>query len=225
MKKFLFLPILLLPLLVLSGCANKYPDEQDYSLNQDNIDIEAGRVNPEEGQQEALDNEILDESTALTQTYTNLDFSYKISYPTNWQAPVFKGAGNSNFEIHNIPDAYLVGQMESMLRNNASIFSIIVLNSLNDISFADYNTIDDVIKDEKFILPNGSTYKLSLVSLMEIGGKNLRVFKVESDNSQKYEFIYNGKHYSVIFYSGSESQYLLDLNVFENILLSSFILL
>lgn len=224
MKKFVVLPILFL-ILALSGCTNIYLDEQDNTLNQTNIDVEKTQDNFEDGQQKTGGHENLSESAPVIQTYTNLDFSYAISYPLSWQTPVFSGLGKSNFEIQNIADAYSTSQMESILNSNGSIFSIVVLDSLNNINFADYSAIDDLISNPEYISPSSAADRLFLVSEIEIGGKNLRVFKVGDNKSQKLEFIYNGKHYTISFRSGGESQYLSDSEVFENVLLSSFTLL
>lgn len=243
MKKLIILPVLFLTLM-LSGCATKYSEEQVNSLIQQEKQSNSVEITKLQDQINELKQNTSTEPTQIststeqtntsndnqpnvsTKTYKNIKSGYLVDYPTNWQSPVISGLGDSNFEIQNIKDVYSAGpgNHESIMSNNASIVSILVDTSLNGISYANYKTIDDVIKDPKFISPSAVQSKLSFVSSMNIGGKKLRVSKVVGDVSQNYGFIYNGKHYSINFNSGSKSQYSADSETFNN-LLSSFTLL
>lgn len=242
MKKLIILPVLFLAIM-LSGCTNKYSDEQVNQLirqekeknnseitklqdqiNQlkQNTSTEPVKISPITEQKKTNNSS---QPNISIKTYKNIEFGYSVDYPTDWQSPIISGQGDSNFEIQNIANAYSsLSELDATLKNNASIISVLVSTSLNGISYANYKTIDDVIKDPNFISPSVVQSKLSLISSIDIGGKNLRVFKVLGDISQKYEFIYNSKHYSINFNSGSTAQYKTDSKIFND-LLSSFNLL
>lgn len=161
-----------------------------------------------------------------TKTYKNIEAGYSINYPTSWHPPIVNESTKKdfNFNIQNISNAYTMGNMEAILNDNASYFNISVSSSLDGISYANYDTIDNFIKNSGIVTSAGVQSRLSLINSMNIGGQNLRVFNVKSDTSEKYEFIYNKKHYTINFTSGSYEQYLKDSSMFSA-LLSSFTLL
>ena len=55
---------------------------------------------------------------------------------------------------------------------------------------------------------------------MNIGGKSLRVLRLSDSKDDSYQFLYNGKIYNIDFFTGSEEQYNLDHEVFNNFLAS-----
>lgn len=161
-----------------------------------------------------------------TKNYKNTDYGYSVDYPTDWQLPTINEStsGDLNFGIQNIPDSYTTNNIEVLPKNNASGIGISVNTFFNGISYSNYSTIEDFIKDPRFVKPSAVQGKLDYVSSMNIGGQNLKVMIVESDKGVKYQFIFKGKFYNISFGSGSSSQYSIDYPTFEK-LLSSFTLL
>jgi len=170
-----------------------------------------------------------------TKTYNNTEAGYSINYPSNWQVPKIveqsKDSSFDRFEIQNIPNVVIPSDMSFNLKNNGSL---IVLEVHSDTPSAKLATVDDWVKTDELLTQQQIQQRLSYISLMNIGGKNIRVLKLinseELSNSNsndiitEYDFIYNGKTYSMSFQSGSQSQYSLDSTTFNNFM-ASFTLL
>jgi len=178
--------------------------------------------------QESQDNtENKIESNKSLEIYKSFQAGYEISYPSDWTlVSKSEEVNSSNFQIKNSLDAILPGSNSNM-RNNDSLISIQVSYGTlsNGINYTNYLKIDDIIKDSKFGLPQTEVQsRLGKVSSMNIGGKNLRVLKLDSSTGISYSFVYNGKAYNINFMFGSQNQYNTDYKTFTE-LFSSFVFL
>jgi hypothetical protein len=182
---------------------------------------------PQENQNNIEDlnntNQPKDNETSL-EIFKSLKAGYEISYPLNWPVVSKSEAVNySNFQIKNSLDAVLPGANSNM-RSNDSLISVQVSYGTlpNGINYTNYLTIDDVIKDPKFGV--SKTDRLNNVTQMDIGGKDLRVLKLNNTTGMSYSFVYNGRVYNVNLMSGSQNQYDIDYKIFNEVL-SSFVFL
>jgi hypothetical protein len=152
-------------------------------------------------------------------TYKSSKVGYEINYPLTWVIGSSSELESfSYFQIKNSVDVILPGS-NSEMREIDSIISIQVSNYGIDPLI--HKKIDDVIIDPKFGI--SKTDRINNVRSMIIGGKNLRVEKLDSSKGETYSFLYNGNVYNISFKSGSENQYNLDHKVFTNFI-SSFVL-
>ena len=164
-----------------------------------------------------------DQTNQKFSIYKNIKAGYEVNYPSSWNVvSKTESSSLSNFQIENISGAVLSGSDFSM-KGNGSLISVQVSYGVlaNGINMSNYPTIDDLIKDPKFGLPpKVASERLTHVSLMNIGGQNLRVEKLDSSNNEVYSFIYNSKAYNISFMSGSQAQYSVDYKTFTDFVAS-----
>ena len=157
-------------------------------------------------------------ATTITKNYKNAEAGYSMDYPSSWYVDHDESAKTfANFSIKNNIDAVL-SESGFALKQNGSWISISATYEIN------YATIDDFTKDgKKYGLPKDEIQRrLNNISLMNIGGKSLRVLKLDNPDKTNdgYSFIYNNKSYQINFMSGSQSQHILGSKVFTDLMAS-----
>lgn len=159
-----------------------------------------------------------------TKTQVNINAGYKVDYPADWyvKSSDTKISSNGNygynaFVIQNTKDAVLPGSDFSM-KINGSRIDVSVDTNMN------YLNYEEFIKDPKTDLPKSAKEeRIANLEMINIGGKTLQGLNAfrKSTTGGSYVFIYNKKQYSIGIVSGSESQFIKDKKIFDD-MVSSF---